>query len=385
MKYIDIVNEIDEYHNKNKIISEGTIYKDIFTKINNYYPLELQINRLSFSTKNQKFISDINKKQIPIIKQILLKNQIYPNNKSNYQIQYIIEQYKNNNNIEIFIELIRLLSYRLEIKKLSQFIDLLLEKERTDIEYYKLMKNYKIKNEVRYITRSDEIYYFLSLYNDKKIEKYLDYGCGNGKKTAELSKLLNLKIDNTFCADIDSWSKYNKKKNSNTTFIEIIPNKQFQLPDNSIDLLTTTHVLHHIDRLDFVLKELNRILKKDHYLVITEHDTLTINEHILVDIEHAFFERVIYNNFNELQYIKCMNYMEIDIMLLKYGFELIDYKFYVEDDIRDKKLPSRSYILLFQKIYDNNQLPIDVEKLFNYTQIYNNKIVARRPIFKKKI
>ena len=168
MKYIDIVNEIDEYHNKNKIISEGTIYKDIFTKINNYYPLELQINRLSFSTKNQKFISDINKKKIPIIKQILLKNQIYPNNKSNYQIQYIIEQYKNNNNIEIFIELIRLLSYRLEIKKLSQFIDLLLEKERTDIEYYKLMKNYKIKNEVRYITRSDEIYYFLSLYNDKK-------------------------------------------------------------------------------------------------------------------------------------------------------------------------------------------------------------------------
>jgi SAM-dependent methyltransferase len=348
MKYDEIVQEVEEYHNKNKTMTDGTIYKDIFTKINNYYPLDMQIKNITKSINDKT--SKMNKKQIDIIKQVLLENQIYPNNKSNYQIQYLIDQYKNHNDINIFIELVNLLSSRLDIKKMTDFVDILLEKERTDNEYYKLMKVYKIKHGERYITRSEEIYYFIEKYCDYKIEKYLDYGCGSGKKTAELSKLLNLKKENTYCADIDSWSVYGKKKNSNTTPVEIIPNKPLKIEKNSMDLITTTHVLHHIDGLDFVLKELNRILKKDKFLVITEHDVMTTNENILVDIEHAFFERVMYNNFKDLPYMKCMNYMELDIMMLKNGFELVDCKHYDEGDIRDRKLPTRSYIAIYKKV-----------------------------------
>jgi ubiquinone/menaquinone biosynthesis C-methylase UbiE len=351
MKYIDIVNEIDEYHKKNKIITKGIIYKDIFTKINNYYPLDMQIKNITNLITNKK--SKLNKKHIDIVKEVLLENQIYPNNKSNYQIQYLIDQYKNYNDINIFVELVNLLSSRLDIKKMTDFVDILLEKERTDNEYYKLMKSYKIHYEDRYISRSEEIYYFIQKYCKYKIEKYLDYGCGSGKKTADIAKLLNLKKENTFCADIDEWSIYGKNKNSNTTPVEIIPNKSLNIEDNSIDLITTTHVLHHINSLDFVIKELYRILKNNCYLVVTEHDVITINENILVDIEHVFFERVMYNNFKEIPYMKCINYIELDIMLMKYGFTLVDCKYYDEGNIRDKKLPTRSYIAIYKKINKN--------------------------------
>ena len=164
-------------------------------------------------------------------------------------------------------------------------------------------------------------------YKDNKI-KYLDIGCGDLKKTLKMKKFLNLSKENVYGTDIKSWGPYkNNKYNLNIQFEYILSNK-LQYENNSFDLITCIYTLHHIEKLEDFIKEINRVLKKDGYLILIEHDVNTDYDRIIVTIEHILYTCLYEKRQN---YIKKRDYMllfnrdEWNYLLDKHGFQ---FKFY---------------------------------------------------------
>ena len=128
-------------------------------------------------------------------------------------------------------------------------------------------------------------------YNYKP-EFYLDFGCGDCKLVKLFGESINIKSENMYGADIESWGEYDtkKRKDLGIKFVELKPNKKYNFKDDMFSVISCMMVLHHIDNLDFCLKELNRIMKIGGYLYITEHMIVNYLEKMLVDIEHSIYE-----------------------------------------------------------------------------------------------
>ena len=123
-------------------------------------------------------------------------------------------------------------------------------------------------------------------------------------------------------------------------------------------------VLHHVKNIDFVLKEINRILKMNSFIIIREHDCITYCDKMIADIEHSLFyyndsfkilkKNNIFikksnNTFRNNFYSKYYDIYEWDYIFDKYGFKLIDGKF-ISKTIYENITPSRSCIRLYKKI-----------------------------------
>jgi 2-polyprenyl-3-methyl-5-hydroxy-6-metoxy-1,4-benzoquinol methylase len=116
------------------------------------------------------------------------------------------------------------------------------------------------------------------------IRSYFDLGCGNGLITARIGSYFHLEKESIFGGDVFN------SQNPQITFVSIdqnqsiidlgktstfIQNETFLfslIADQSVNLITCLVTLHHIPKLDNILKELARIIQPDGYLIIREHD-----------------------------------------------------------------------------------------------------------------
>jgi ubiquinone/menaquinone biosynthesis C-methylase UbiE len=116
------------------------------------------------------------------------------------------------------------------------------------------------------------------------IRSYFDLGCGNGLITARIGSYFHLEKDSIFGGDIFN------SQNQQITFVSIDQNQSIidlsiknkiknrnlfvflPVGDQSVNLITCLVTLHHIPKLDNILKELARIIQPDGYLIIREHD-----------------------------------------------------------------------------------------------------------------
>jgi len=184
-------------------------------------------------------------------------------------------------------------------------------------------------------------------YNNKEyvINKYLDIGCGNGGFAISLGKLLKLEKDNIFGVDVSNFSEQGdwgrEKVSDKFVFKELQLNKPYPFEDNTFELITIKMVLHHIKNIDFTLKEIKRILKKNGFLLIIEHDSFTYADYMINDIEHGCYINVFKSNtFNEnflnftltkknkknenkisIDVEKYYSWPELTYMVLSYGFK----------------------------------------------------------------
>ena len=115
-------------------------------------------------------------------------------------------------------------------------------------------------------------------------------------------------------------------------------------------------VLHHVENLDFTLKEINRITKTDGFFLIQEHDAMNIIDKMIIDIEHSMYPYVYSSddnstNFRKKYYAYYFNKYELDIILSRYGFECVD-KDYFYYSINNKINNNRSYWAIYKKIKD---------------------------------
>jgi len=212
------------------------------------------------------------------------------------------------------------------LKKILRYVNISLEQSSKIIENHLESKNSdnKIINELIDMVKKPEQLYsveydYKRAYNKwnnirphapKKINSILDFG-GNVGNTSFIigRRILKLPKHKTFTADIPEWSGETWVPRDDITFINA--EKLELIPDNSIDMITTFHVLHHIDAKEYknIFGHFKRILTKNGFIVIYEHNCDNSNRAILVDVEHALYDTVSskkasYNTFLKGHYAK---------------------------------------------------------------------------------
>jgi len=205
-----------------------------------------------------------------------------------------------------------------------------------DNKVFDLMRSHKDKNNLSRATKhmfisskdirhAQEAVSNLQHIISIKPTNYLDVGCGTCKSTIILGHELGLKDIDIYATDIESWGGYTKEEKEHLpiNFKWIKPDNSLDYDTNKFDLVSAFMVLHHVPNLKLLLREINRILKLNQYFVIREHDTLTNSDKMLSDIEHRIYEVVYRGNYKYNENINYHDKFEWDIILSRYGFELV--------------------------------------------------------------
>lgn len=323
------------------------IYLQSKTKINQYYPISNQINELK---KLNTPFEQMPYEKINLYKNALYNNKDYLNIHSHYQFQSIIDDFQNNNNLTDLERLISLISDKKYTNDIKNILSFLLVKNKPDIYFYEKIRSIKPKNKEKGLSIGRFIYLKLLpiIYQFGKINNYLDIGCGDGFRTKQIGKLL--KADRIVGVDIPQWFKYNHKNMKNMEFVEIQENKPIELP-NKFDLITCIHTLHHWKNIDIRIKDIVKLLNRDGIFVLVEHDAITANDHVLIDIEHGIYEVAMNENLNFYKdyYGRYFNFIELKMMFEKAGLTYISQSYFDGGNIKQKIKPTRTIIMIFMK------------------------------------
>lgn len=115
-----------------------------------------------------------------------------------------------------------------------------------------------------YLRRFRDDYRLFSLLKTIQIKtgKILDIGCGGGMLTESLPYYYS-KADIYGCDVSATAIKYAKKLGSGKIQYEVIKKKKLPYKDNNFDVCICFDVLEHVPDVDFFLKEVKRVLKKN--------------------------------------------------------------------------------------------------------------------------
>lgn len=160
-----------------------------------------------------------------------------------------------------------------------------------------------------------------------KVTSMLDFGGNVGNTVFHIGRqILKLSKQNTYSADIPEWSGEKWVPREDITFVDA--NNLDQIPDNSIDMISAFHVLHHINAKEYskILKHFHRILSPRGFIVIYEHDCTCANMAILIDIEHALYDVVVskknnWGEFTKHYYAKYLSIKKWQTMFGNAGFK----------------------------------------------------------------
>ena len=196
--------------------------------------------------------------------------------------------------------------------------------------------------------------------NKHKINTYLDVGCGNCKFTKILGKSLKLSENDIYGIDPDNYAEQDdwKRDTKGMTFKRVLDNEEYPFEDNKFYLITLNMVLHHVKDLEFLIKEITRVLKKNGILFITDHDAFTHIDKMLVDIEHQLYTEVFNYKPNDKDtkysdkqgYLKYYNWLEFDKIIERDGLKWVDGDL-INLNVRANDLNStRTFFSIYKKV-----------------------------------
>lgn len=300
------------------------------------------------------------------------KNMPYATVSSKKQFATILSNNKSKESIIFHSNLYSLISKFIVAKDYMQTIKHILRHNKDDQIYVEIAKYTKPSHDSsskqpttisdipkhrcgRDIMQAEDIITHITDYIqvDKNYE-YLDIGCGSCYKTKYIGELLDLPLENIYGADIPSWFTYTSENRVTSelgiNFIELEANKPLPIESNKFDLVTALYMLHHVKDLALMLQELNRIIKMDGYLFLSEHDAPTPADKMLCDIEHGLYA-IVYEKdtkYYDTYYATYYDWIEWDLLLLRFGFKYIkaDYVF----DVNNNMNPTRKFYAIYKKI-----------------------------------
>jgi ubiquinone/menaquinone biosynthesis C-methylase UbiE len=167
-----------------------------------------------------------------------------------------------------------------------------------EIIYLKLRKLFKKENNFDNIDRSIVLAKNIIKFIPKhiKVNTLLDYGCSSGAITKQLGKLLNVK--NLFGSDIKNY------ETNEFNFILLKNNNLMpDIKNNSVNVITCSMVLHHIENINETLLEFKRIILKDGIIIVREHDCKTNNFAVFLDIIHGLYSLVWSDPIEDINFI----------------------------------------------------------------------------------
>ena len=120
------------------------------------------------------------------------------------------------------------------------------------------------------------IYHINSILEQNQSWNILDVGCGYNAHSSA----------NTIC-DVQNLKEYYKNKN----FIQI-KEKKFPFKDKEFDFVIASHVIEHVEDVDFFLKELERVSKKGYIEVPTKLEDNLVFENKNDHVWHIDFDDI---------------------------------------------------------------------------------------------
>ena len=202
-------------------------------------------------------------------------------------------------------------------------------------KYYGKIKNIILKNNPKF-----------------RINNILDIGCGPCKFIKYLGNKIGLMSKNIHGTDIKEWvTEYEERGNLEIEF-KYMSDDTLPYENETFEIITCMMVLHHVNKLDILLSEINRCLKPGGFLIIREHDAMTAFDHMLADIEHELYallyHNMSYEDFKKKYYAKYHDFMEWDILLNGYSFHRI-YMEYDTTGVINEISPTRYYLAIYKK------------------------------------
>lgn len=291
---------------------------------------------------------------------------------SNIQIKTIIEYSRNNDSFG-YLRLVQLLGKHVHINNFTKLISGVIFLPLKDTKFFRIIGDLrdegKQKNKNHHnmcscdLTSKKKRILLLKTHMDRvlkgsnfKIKRYLDFGCGDCNRTRKYGQLFNLSDRDIYGADIRKWFNYStdKREKKQINFIELPEFKEkYKIQDNFFSLITIFMVLHHVKDLDFVFRELNRILEMGGYLYITEHNVTNFIDKMLCDIEHSIYGIVYDRNkdYWKQMYSNYYNTYEWDLILTHYGFERTIWPtYYLKLNISSTSEPTKAFYMVYKKV-----------------------------------
>lgn len=240
---------------------------------------------------------------------------------------------------------------------IEHILEILKKKDKNDLYYFQkiIYIDKNVKNYDNSIIHSKTLYYILLKYNKNILHhkniNILDYGCGNCTLGNHLAKLLKQNI--SYGVDIDNWSENFKNNNKNLIFKNIKENKKIPFNDKFFNIIIISMVLHHVKNIDFVLKEIYRLLNDNAILIIREHDAVNIQDHCLIELQHYIYMYTTYKNKiykeNKNYYSNYKSIKEWKELIKKYKFKNIQFQYEFSNHNRPEIKNMRQAIIICQK------------------------------------
>lgn len=332
------------------------------SKLNCLFNIETVINFVISKNKDRK---KYDSSKINGYKKLIENNKSYPSVTSNNQFRTIIESYTKNNELKYLHRLIKIIGVVIKIPNVKFMIEHFIKyNDKSDKEHYDLLKKIdkidKMKKIGGYMSQAETIYSMICdlSKNTNNIKKIMDIGCGDGRKLKQIGQKFNIKQENLICADIDNWFEYSEKNRKKTSLnlLKIDLDGPIKYNKNKISIITLIHTIHHwsydsVDKYIERLSSLKNILEPDGYIVIIEHDIFTKMDGCIIDIEHGLYECVIYNKyerFNKEFKSQYLNFVEIELLMDKSGFEIVAFQHYNAGSITSMVVPNKTYIAIYK-------------------------------------
>jgi len=262
--------------------------------------------------------------------------------------------------------LIQLL-YKMTRKRFRDEMDNFLSKfDKDDIVFYnniqKYVKHSAYSNsetviseidKIRALSRQRHLFSYLE-FRRKHISSYLDIGSNNGLITGQIGKSLGLNKESIHGIDIGDFYGTLTNLAQNVTY-KTYNGYNIPYEDDAFDLITAFQVLHHVSKLEELMTDIKRVLRKGGYLFIREHDLIDEQHRVIIDMEHVIYDIGDKGKFDEgflrKYYAKYLRKDEWESLLGKYGFIKVNVNNKHVNRIKNKLLtnnPTKYYYELFQ-------------------------------------
>jgi len=123
-----------------------------------------------------------------------------------------------------------------------------------------------------------------------KINRILDYGGNVGDFAKTYGDYLGLKKKDVYVVDVNEWASEKWSPRNDITWVHF--DNISKIHNNSIDLITIQHTLHHIKSSYFsrLIDFFNRVLTDAGIIVLYEHNTHNDDMSTIVDLEHMIYD-----------------------------------------------------------------------------------------------
>lgn len=249
--------------------------------------------------------------------------------------------------------------WRMVLSKIKKKVNLdELVKEFSDLEIYNILHTFyknehgienikkNLKNNLKYSSqrRFDLVENIILDHHNKSNLNILDVGTEDCSYIYLLKKYGKSHAVNIKTEDFSAYI-------TDKSCVKFYDGTNIPYKDNSMDIVTCTMVIHHMDDAITTLKDIYRVLKPNGLLIIKEHDCNNKYTKIIIDAVHFIYELVLGTTFDYNYYthyiFTCYSKLDVTNMLTNIGFNNVPH--YVPKKYTGIRGGMRGYYDVFMK------------------------------------